>query len=176
MKKNNKIIALTIAIFALVSAKSALAVCPVCTLAVAGGLEISRWLGIDDTVTSIWIGALTVSMIMWTINWLDKKNIHFKGRKIVTTVGYYLLVIVPLYWMKNDNGASIIGDPRNTFGGIDKIVMGIILGSIIFFLSSLWYEDLKKKNGGRSYFPFQKVVMPMVSLLTVSVIFYFLTK
>jgi hypothetical protein len=176
MERNIKIAAWTMFFLSGLSAKSALAVCPVCTLAVAGGLEISRWLGIDDVVTSLWIGALVVSMIMWTINWFNKKNIRFEGREILTTVGYYLLVIVPLYWMNNKNGAPIIGDPRNTFWGVDKVLLGIILGSILFFLSSFWYEALKKKNNGHSYFPYQKVAMPVASLLIVSVMFYFLTR
>ena len=136
--KRNKIILSVIFSFSFLFAKSASAVCPVCTLAVVGGLEISQRLGVDDTVTSLWIGALIVSMIMWTINWFNKKDIRFKGRKIITTAGYYLLVIAPLYWMHNSNGVAMIGgDPKNTFGGVDKVLLGVIIGSILFFLSSL---------------------------------------
>lgn len=170
MKNKNKLIAFLAVAFSLLGAKSVSAVCPVCTMAVGAGVGFSRWLGIDDVIAGLWIGALTVSMIMWTINWLDKKNIHFKGRKIMIIVGYYLLMIVPLY------GMDIMGHPFNTFWGMDKILLGVIFGSILFFLSSFWYEELKRKNGGHSYFPFQKVAMPLASLAIASVIFYFLTR
>ncbi len=149
---------------------SAQAVCPVCTIAVGAGVGFSRYLGIDDTISGLWIGGLTVSMIIWTINWLDKKNIHFKGRKILTTVGYYALIVVPLYFMKN------IWHPLNTLWGINKLLLGIILGGIFFFGGVKYYDYLKEKNGGKAYFPFQKVVMPVSSLLILSLIFYFLTK
>lgn len=170
MKKNNKIIALVMALFAVLSAKSVWAVCPVCTMAVGAGVGFSRWLGIDDVISGIWIGGLTVSMIMWTINWLVKKKIRFEGRDVAVIVAYYGLIVAPLYWM------DIMGHPFNIFWGTDKILLGTIVGSLLFFGSSYWYEDLKKKNDGHSYFPFQKVAMPVSSLLIASLIFYFLTR
>ena len=154
----------------LFSAKSAFAICPVCTIAVGAGIGLSRWLGVDDTVTGLWVGALIVSSIMWTINWMNKKNYRFKGRKILITVGYYLIIIVPLYWK------GIIGHPFNRIWGVDKIVFGTIIGSIVFLASVLWYDDLKKKNNGKAYFPYQKVAMPVGFLAIFSAIFYFITK
>ena len=154
----------------LFSAKIASAICPICTIAVGAGVGLSRWLGIDDTVTGLWIGALIVSSIAWTINWMNKKNIRFKGRKILLTLMYYLVIIVPLYWK------GIIGHYYNKIWGIDKLIFGIIIGSIVFLASVIWYQNLKKKNGDRAYFPFQKVAMPVGFLAIFSVIFYFLTK
>lgn len=170
MKNNNKIVALFAAFLALLFASSAQAVCPICTIAVGAGVGFSRYLGIDDTITGLWIGGLVVSMIMWTINWLDKKNIYFRGRKIITTFGYYALIVAPLYWM------DIMGHPFNTMWGMDKLLLGIIIGSVAFFLGGIWYYRLKAKNNGHSYFPFQKVVMPVSPLIILSFLFYFLTK
>ncbi len=153
-------------------AKKALAVCPICTLAVGTGVGLSRWLGIDDTITGLWIGGFVVSMITWTLSWFDKKNIRFKGRVIATIVGYYLLIIVPLYF------AGIIGSPLNTLCacGLDKLLLGIIVGSFGFWFGASWYYYLKEKHGGRAYFPFQKVAMPIGPLIILTIIFYFLTK
>jgi hypothetical protein len=149
---------------------SAQAICPVCTIAVGAGVGFSRYLGIDDTVSGLWVGGLVVSMIMWTINWLDKKNIHFKGRKIITTLAYYLLIVVPLYW------TGIMGHPLNTLWGMDKLLVGIIIGSLGFLGAGLWYYQLKAQNEGHAHFPFQKVAMPIGTLLVLSFIFYFLTR
>ena len=154
----------------LLFASSAQAVCPICTVAVGAGVGFSRYLGIDDTITGLWVGGLTVSMIMWTIDWLDRKRIYFKGRKIITTVLYYLLIVAPLYWI------GIMGHPFNTMWGMDKLFLGIIFGSVTFFLGGVWYFQLKSKNNGHSFFPFQKVVMPISPLIILSFIFYFLTK
>jgi hypothetical protein len=152
--------------------EKALAVCPICTVAVGAGVGLSRWLGIDDSITGLWIGGLIVSMITWTISWFDKKNIHFKGRSIVTTLGYYLLIVVPLYFM------GIMSNPLNTICacGLDKLIIGIVTGSVAFWFGAEWYFHLKEKNGGHAYFPFQKVVMPISPLIIMSLLFYFLTK
>ena len=156
----------------LLIAKQALAVCPICTIAVGAGVGLSRWLGIDDSITGLWIGGLTVSMITWTISWFDKKNIRFRGRAAATTIGYYLLIIIPLYFM------GIMGNPLNALCacGLDKLVVGVIVGSIAFWFGASWYYYLKDKNNGHAYFPFQKVVMPISPLILLSIIYYFLTK
>lgn len=153
-------------------AQKALAVCPICTIAVGVGVGLSRWLGIDDVITGLWIGGLIVSMIVWTESWLDKKNIHFKGRAFVNALAYYALIIIPLYY------SGIIGNPMNTlcFCGLDKLLFGIIAGSVAFWFGASWYFYLKEKNNGHAYFPFQKVVMPILPLIILSVIYYLLTK
>ncbi|MBU2028952.1 hypothetical protein KJ761_03645, partial [Patescibacteria group bacterium] len=93
MKHKTFNITIFLAVFSFLWAGSVQAICPVCTIAVGAGVGFTRYLGIDDTISGLWIGGLTVSIIMWTINWLNKKNIHFKGRKIITTLGYYLLIV-----------------------------------------------------------------------------------
>jgi len=161
-----------LSIIGLILAKPAFAVCPICTIAVGAGVGLSRWLGIDDSVTGLWIGGLTVSMITWTLSWFDTKNIQFKFRTVITTFGYYLLIVVPLYFM------GIMGNPLSTICacGLDKLIIGIIVGSIAFWFGAEWYFDLKEKNGGHAYFPFQKVVMPISPLIIMTVVFYLLTK
>ncbi len=149
------------------------AICPVCVVAVGAGLGLSKYLGIDDTISGLWIGGLTVALIAWTINWFNKKNWKFGNkiiRNILTAIIYYALIAWPLI------SGNLIGDPANTLWGLDKLILGIVTGSILFGLTSWWYIDLKKKNNNRAHFPFQKVIMPLVVLALFSLIFYFLTK
>lgn len=152
--------------------KPILAVCPVCTVAVCAGVGFSRWLKIDDLISGIWVGGLIISMIAWTINFLNNKKIKFKFRKILITIFYYALTIIPLYQLK------VVGHPQNKFKylNIDKLILGIISGSIFFILSILFNDWLKKKNNGKVYFPFQKVVIPLLFLGINSLIFYYLSK
>lgn len=142
------------------------AVCPVCTIAVGVGVGLCRYLGIDDTISGTWIGGLIISLIVWTIDWLDKKNIRFMFRKILVAIFYYVIVIIPLF------KTNIMGHPLNKIFGIDKLLLGIIVGSIVFILS-IWFNDfLKKKNQGKVYFSFQKVILPILFLIITSLIFY----
>jgi hypothetical protein len=48
-----------VAVFAgLFFAETASAICPLCTIAVGAGVGLSRWIGVDDAVTGLWIGGL----------------------------------------------------------------------------------------------------------------------
>jgi hypothetical protein len=166
---------LLIAAFSLLFVPKALAVCPLCTVAVGAGVGFSRWLGIDDVITGLWIGGLIVSLITWTESWLKGKNIHFRGRLFIIILGYYLLTVLPLYF------TGFLGNPQNSLAYVygiyfDKLLLGIIVGSFAFWFGASWYYYLKEKNQGRAYFPFQKVVMPVAPLVFLSIIFYFLTR
>lgn len=158
------------AIIGLLWSVPAKAVCPICTIAVGAGVGFSRWLGIDDTVSGLWVGGLVISMSLWTVDWLERKKVRFKARTIATIAAYYLLVVIPLYF------TGIMGHPFNRIWGLDKLLVGIISGSAAFGLAVSWYEKLKKQNNNHAYFPYQKVVMPVGILLAASFIFYFITR
>jgi len=171
MKRFN-IFSVLFIIFGILAAQNALAVCPVCTVVVSSGIGLSRYLGIDDSVTGLWIGGLTVSMIIWTMDWMGKKKISFRGDRFMVVVGYYLLILLPLYYTKLS---------ANFFDAIcscasDRLFFSIVIGSFGFWAGAEWYNFLKEKNSGHAYFPFQKVVMPVIPLLFSSIIFYVLTK
>lgn len=144
-------------------------VCPVCTVAVAGGAGLCRWLGIDDTISGVWIGGLLISLSLWLISWLDKKAIRFRFRVPVAVLAIYISAIAPLYQL------GIVGDPFNNIFGVDKLLVGIAAGSITLLIGNWLYLFLKRMNGGRVYFPFQKVVIPVLCLAAVSVVFYLIT-
>ena len=167
MKKKFSILIFIFTIFAsLVLYSSVRAICPVCTIAVCFGVGLSRWLKIDDSISGLWIGGLIISLILWFLNWLNKKQINFKFKKILVTILFYLIIVAPLYF------SDIMGNPLNKFLGIDKLLFGIIAGSLVFLISVLLHNLLKKKNQGKSFFPFQKVVLPILFLAITSLIFY----
>jgi hypothetical protein len=159
-----------LAALGLIPLNAAAAFCPVCTVAVAGGLGLSRWLGIDDTVSGVWLGALMVALTVWTKDWLVKKNVKIKGLLIITGAAYYLMVVGPMYYY------DVIGHPFNVMWGMDKLLLGVIAGSIFFILFHQLYQYLKKRNNGHAHFPFEKVALPLSPLIAWSIIFYWLTK
>ncbi|EKD45978.1 MAG: hypothetical protein ACD_69C00062G0002 [uncultured bacterium] len=157
-------------IFVLLTSINVFAVCPLCTFAVGLGIGLTQYCGIDDTISGLWIGGFTISLIVLTKNWFERKNISFYGYKIIIALAYYGSIILPLYF------TGIIGHDLNKFWGMDKVVLGIVIGSIVFLAGSMVYEKMKKNNNGKAYFPFQKVVMPLAPLVILSILFYYLTK
>lgn len=170
MKLNKKISSLGLAAVGIFAASAAKAVCPVCTIAVASCVGLARWLKIDDSITGLWIGGLIVSLIVWTVDYLNKKNIRFGGRKPLVVIAYYALVILPLYF------THIIGHPLNKCWGIDKLLMGIVVGSVLFAIGAIIHNYLKKKNNNKSYFPLQKVAFPVGFLAVASLIIYLIIR
>lgn len=168
----------TLTIISIFKSKVALAVCPICTIAVASGVGLSRYLGIDDTITGLWIGALTLSMSLWNINWFNKKKIHFRFRNTITILAYYMLIVLPLWYMGiigNKLGALKAFGTDSLFS-VDKLSIGILVGTFAFWTSVEWYAHLKAKNNGRAHFPFEKVALPSAMLILLSLTFFFLTK
>lgn len=165
-------IILSILLLPLFFAMPAHAICPACTVAVGAGVGISRSLGIDDSIVGIWIGGLLVSSSMWLIEWLKKKKIVKEKNEIFWTIGIFLgmyaLVLVPLIL----NGT--IGQPLNVLVGIDKVLLGMIIGSVVFFSMGRLHFFLTKRNNEKVYFPYQKVILPVGGLLIATIILYFI--
>lgn len=146
------------------------AACPICTLAIGSALVLLEKYGVDNTITGLWIGGFMLSSSLWAINWMKKKEWDFKGMEPLILIFFYGSLILPLY-MKD-----IIGLPDKMLWGIDKTLLGIIVGSIFFHLGYITYSRIKESNGGKPWFPFQRVVMPITPLVILSVVFYFITK
>lgn len=150
--------------------KKILAVCPLCVIAVTGGIELSRMLKINDAITGLWIGGLAIALIYWTLDFLNKKNINFPFKNIFIILIWYILIFYSIYFSKIES-KNILNLQFLTY-----LNLGIILGSFAFWFGALTYDFLKQKNNGKAYFPFQKVVMPILPILILSLILYFLLK
>jgi hypothetical protein len=145
--------------------------CPVCTVGVVAGLGISRLLGIDDVVSAIWIGAFILSFSFITIDWIAKKwpRLMANYYSLPTIVVIYLFVLIPL---KLDGTIGIVG---NSLWGVDKVILGIIIGSLTLLLGG-YADKYQRKKFGKIFFNFQRVVFPIVALIISSVIFYYITR
>lgn len=153
--------------FYLLSSTTAHAVCPVCTVAVGAGLGLSRYFGIDDSLSGIWVGGLILSTALWTADWLHKRGLKIKIRviNVISVIAFFALTIIPLYY------SGIIGHPYNTIYGMDKLLFGTIIGSLVFILG-INLDKLARKKYGKQFFVYQKVVFPVVSLIIITLILY----
>ncbi|PIP57573.1 hypothetical protein COX03_02410 [Candidatus Woesebacteria bacterium CG22_combo_CG10-13_8_21_14_all_39_10] len=131
-------------------------------MAVGAGLGLSRWIGVDDAVSGIWIGGLILSSSLWFYSWLSKKypKLHTTPYMLLTTTLIYILSLIPLVW----TGVLIY-----------KLVIGIVIGSLTFLLG-IWADKKVRKIKGKQLFNFQKVVFPVASLLISSIIVWIITK
>jgi hypothetical protein len=149
--------------------RASYAVCPVCTVAVVAGLGLSRWLGVDDTVSGIWIGGVILSASLWFASWLKKKNITFPYLTVVSATIMYTIILLPLRL------ANIIGHPLNTLWGFDKLILGILIGSAIF-LVAVFADKKEREIKEKQLFLFQRVIFPLGALAIMSLLFYFVTR
>lgn len=153
----------------LCAVKSVLAnpACAVCTVAVGASLELARSLGVDDSVVGVWAGAFLVLLGYWTIKWFDKKNWHFTGRNAVILL-LSVAMIGFMYINKMTYNAEVIG-----IFYLDPFLFSVLVGAAVMILSSDFYQWMKSRNGGHAHFPFEKVFVPVVALLLVSLYFNF---
>jgi len=146
------------------------AVCPLCTIAIASGVGLSRYLGIDDLISGIWIGGLIASLILSINNWIRNKPFKFKNLDVLSTIIISFLTIFILYQQQ------LIGIPENTLLGVDKLLLGIIIGVLILFFSYFFDNFLRFLNNNKVYFYYQKIIIPLVFLSLISIIFYVILK
>jgi len=141
--------------------------CPVCIVTIGGSVLLSRYLGIDDLIIGIWAGGLILSSGLWTANFIKKTFI--KGQNWILTA---LLWITTVLGLKQ---AGFIGNPTCKIHNHDKLLTGIVGGSLVFILaygSDLFLRKLNKKNPGKALFPYQRVIVPVVLLLIATLIGY----
>lgn len=141
--------------------------CPICTVAVGASLEIARRLGVDDAVVGVWAGALLVMLGFWTIRWFDKKNWQFWGRDF-----WLISLSVAMIGFMYVSELVYTPQPILVFY-VDPFLFSTLLGAFVMYYSSEFYQWMKVRNGGHAHFPFEKVVLPVVALLLVSVYFYY---
>ncbi len=68
--------------------------------------------------------------------------------------------------------AKILNHPFNKIFGIDKLIFGSVIGSVIFLFGVGTDKYLRKINEGRVKFYYQKVIIPVGLLLISSLILY----
>jgi len=149
----------------LISASPVNAQCPVCIVTIGGSVLLSRYLGIDDLIVGIWSGGLILSLGLWTSTFI--KRTFIKGQKWILTA---LLWITTVLGLKQ---AGFIGNPTCKIHGHDKLLTGIIAGTIVFLLAyatDFVLRKLNKNNPGKAFFPYQRVVIPVLLLIIATLI------
>ena len=142
--------------------KVAYAQCPACIVTVGGGLLIAKKLGIDDLLVSIWISALNTAMALWIASSIKKKLLN---NPILWSLIFYIFTIAYLYYSKQ------LFHPKNTFLGVDKIIAGTTIGLLVTLFATFIDKLIRKRNGNKVLFYYQKVIIPTLMLVLITIIF-----
>lgn len=146
----------------LILATPAFAQCPVCIVTVSGGMYLAQKLGIDDLLISIWISALNVAITFWMA---PKIKIKFFRNPYLLSLSIMALALV--YFQFTDQ----IGGVTNRVLGIDKIILGQLVGLLTMYFGNFIYAFTKEKNHHHALFPYAKVVFPVGFVTIVTLVF-----
>ena len=135
----------------------AFAVCPVCTVAVGAGLEGARLLGVDDVITGIWAGGLTLSLFFWTAGWLKKRGVKSVWWQIIVPFVFYYALLGLVYALPG------VYFGVNTLWGIDKFLLGTIVGTVAFYLGRVGTSKSNVKTAGTQSLPFKRSLFRYLS-------------
>lgn len=139
----------------------ALAHCPLCVAGAGVGLTLSRLLGIDDTITGVWLGAFLGALAFWFAASLARKREFLRNATVELGIyiAFIVLTIVSFYQFN-------LIEKHIDIAGFDKLPFGMIVGGISFYLIN--------KVTIKRYFPYQKIIISLSAMFVLSVIFYIL--
>lgn len=145
--------------------------CPLCVAGAGAGLTLSRLLGVDDSITGVWIGAFLGAVSFWSEGYIFKffKTTSLVGRSILRPAIYALVVFATLVSFYQFN----LVNRMSQIAGLDKLTFGILLGAFAFYFVDMVNDAVIKKNG-RVFFPYQRIVVSLGTMAVVSLGVYVL--
>lgn len=144
-------------------AKPVLAHCPLCAAGAGAGLTLSRWLGVDDSITGIWLAAFLAAISLWFSGSLKKKYIPFQNFIIYVAIFGLTLWGFYAFGLINTHAGIIMGYP--------KLTVGMVLGSVVFYILEEANQYIIKRKG-RILFPYQRLVVGLGGMFVLSILMY----
>lgn len=160
--------------------------CPLCTAAAAGGVAAARFYGVDDSIVGLFLGALIVSSALWFDRML-KKKIDWPFQQALLVVVSFLLLAVPFYQsdlitdfqmvksMPTHHGITGLGVFGLSQFGFDKMLFGMIIGSLSIWAAFALSDYIKKKRG-KVLWPYQGLSFMVMVLAVLSLLFWLLVN
>lgn len=139
---------------------------PLCPIGLIGGMALARWLGVSDFVLGLWIGALLISVSVVTVKWLAKYGKDFKGSFWVV---FLLTLALTVYSVKE----QLVWSGPGLIFWLPAVIAGMIAGAVLIFAIDFVNKFFIARNEGKVYFLYQKLVVPLVGVLVVSLLVHF---
>lgn len=162
-------ILLSLAGFAFV--KPVYAHCPLCVVGAGAGLSLSRVLGIDDSITGVWMAAFLGVMSFWINNSIIKKSASKKEyipfQKLIIYIAIFATTIFSFYRF------GLINEHNGLIYNLPKLTFGLLTGGALLYLVDMVNEAIKKKKG-KVLFSYQSLVFTLGSMFLLSIGIYIL--
>lgn len=142
--------------------------CPLCTAATGTVATVTRVYGVDDLVVGTLIGAFTISTALWLNNILLKRN---EGKNYIPYQLYLILMLTIVSTITGFYFFSTGSDLYKIFG-IDKLLLGVVIGSFITLVGFGTHNILRKINKNKNYFPAQSILIVLILLFLINISFY----
>jgi len=146
-------------------APAALAHCPLCVAGAGAGITLSRWIGIDDSITGVWLAAFLGATAFWSEALIKDRELKLKLRPLIY-IGIFLATIWSFYKF------NLIVKHGEIFG-MHKLTFGMLVGGVAFYLVDV-IDDLLIKKYGKVFFPYQRIIVSLGTMLLLSIGIYIL--
>ncbi len=161
-----KIFILVVSLF--FNSAPAYAHCPFCTIATGSAVGVARLFGLSDPTIGLLIGAFVISGSLWVNNVLKRKGEEYIPHQslliILLSLGSMLLGVYFALFDELLGWASIYG-----------VVLGMLVGSVIYYGTAQTHYYLQEINDGKNFIPFQGFIM-LSAVMGFSIgIVYFIT-
>ena len=144
--------------------------CPLCAGAVGAAAVGASYLGIDNSIVGLFVGAFSISTGLWFAKKMKRKYFKFQSFSIV--LSSFLFTVIPSAKIVNDlDYISLF----NNIYFLDKILIGSIIGGLITLLALYLHEKIKQVNG-KVLVPYQGVFLTLILLIISSIPMYFVFK
>lgn len=128
-------------------------------------------MGVDDSITGVWVAALLGASSFWLYSWLIGKKIRGVERyKAILKPLIYILVFASTLW--SFYKFQLIIRMTQIFG-LDKLTFGMLTGGVLFYLVDFG-DNLLIKKAGKVYFPYQRIIFSLGSMIILSLVIYIL--
>ncbi|MEM4282493.1 MAG: hypothetical protein QXU88_02605 [Candidatus Woesearchaeota archaeon] len=142
----------------LATVPSAFAHCPLCAVAAVGAVTTARFYGIHDSIFGVFIGALAVSIGLWTSNAMKKRGWNIPFQSAILTLLSILLTTLTLHFAKLFNSSG-------TLFGMPYLLAGVVIGSATTSGAFWLHHVVRRLNRGKNFMPLQGLAFMLTALL-----------
>ncbi|MEK6852537.1 MAG: hypothetical protein AABX59_01530 [Nanoarchaeota archaeon] len=144
--------------------------CALCTAATGAAVAVSRYYGINDLIVGTLVGGFLISTAYWFDNTLKRKN---KGKNyIALQLPAIIILTLILTLFSLQIGGIINGEGSSYILGIDKLIAGSMLGSIVTIFAFYFHSYLREGNENKNYLPFQSILLVLIFLGLTNLVLY----
>ena len=155
------------------SLQQALAHCPLCTAGAAVAAGGAAYLGVDNTIIALFIGAFAVSTGLWSNRWFPKQYVRYQKQLLVVLA--FALTVIPILPII----PSVLGMPIFLYGSygsllnrtyiINVSLLAALFGGFIVIITPYISRKISLYRDGKM-FPYQGMLLTLLLLIITGIL------